>query len=385
MDLEETKKIIQNKIEADETAREVRSQIKSYIHEKQNLREGFKETFKPLIETQEAVETSIDTQQNKLIKQLQDNQLALTAGLEGNRLAITSGFDKMDEVKKWDLQQLPGFEAIQHPGMKETEEIEETEEAKKSFSINESEPYKITHTVLNKLIGEEFYPGDNEEVTMPFKNIRNIYTNSPIDRSRYKVMINKNTKEVLLDGKKPKITTVTYGKDEMDKYFNKKETVDLLNFYGLKLPSEYKDKSLEEFQKAFNKGMEETANLKKSIKNVADYKKDSFTGLILAFPIKGKDAKDKSKELIKEYNIMQIFINNMGQLRNYKKLTGTGIIHFNNPQQPLDRLELLAGSIFAGNSGVKQEFSQISHLLHKLKVITKKQLNDLLKKYILNK
>ena len=251
--------------------------------------------------------------------------------------------------------------------------------------INESEPYKITHTVLNKLIGEEFYPGDNEEVTMPFKNIRNIYTNSPIDRSRYKVMINKNTKEVLLDDKKPKNTTVTYGKDEMDKYLNKKETVDLLNFYGLKLPSEYKDKSLEEFQKAFNKGMEETANLKKSIKNVADYKKDSFTGLILAFPIKGKDAKDKSKELIKEYNIMQIFINNMGQLRNYKKLTGTGIIHFNNPQQPLDRLELLAGSIFAGNSGVKQEFSQILHLLHKLKVITKKQLNDLLKKYILNK
>ena len=43
MDLEETKKIIQNKIEADESAREVRSQIKTYIHEKQNLREGFTE------------------------------------------------------------------------------------------------------------------------------------------------------------------------------------------------------------------------------------------------------------------------------------------------------------------------------------------------------
>ena len=82
---------------------------------------------------------------------------------------------------------------------------------------------------------------------------------------------------------------------------------------------------------------------------------------------------------------MQIFINNMGQLRNYKKLTGTSIIHFNNPQQLLNRLELLAGSIFAGNNGVKQEFSQIAHLLHKLKVITKKQLNDLLKKYILFK
>ena len=122
MDLEETKKIIQNKIEADEAAREVRSHIKSYIHEKQNLREGFTATFKPLIETSEAVKTSIDTQQNKLIKQLQDNQLALTEGLNKNRLAITSGFDKMDEVKRWDLQQLPGFEAIEEPELSEEKE-----------------------------------------------------------------------------------------------------------------------------------------------------------------------------------------------------------------------------------------------------------------------
>ena len=182
--------------------------------------------------------------------------------------------------------------------------------------------------------------------------------------------------------KKTKITTLTY---EKDKFLNNKESIDLLNFYGLKLPSKYKDKSFGELQKAFEKGMEETANLKKSIKNVAEYKKDTLTGLILAYPIKGQQSKEKSKELNKQYNIMQIFINNMGQLRNYKKLTGTGIIHFNNPQQLVDRLELLAGSIFAGNNGVKQEFSQIAHLLHQLKVISKKTLNDLLKKYILFK
>ena len=75
----------------------------------------------------------------------------------------------------------------------------------------------------------------------------------------------------------------------------------------------------------------------------------------------------------------------MREIRNYKQLTGTGIVHFNNPQQLVKRLELLAGSIFPGNNGVKQEFSQIAHLLHQLKVITKKTLNDLLKKYILFK
>ena len=130
--------------------------------------------------------------------------------------------------------------------------------------------------------------------------------------------------------KKPKTTTLEYKKDEMDKFLNNKESIDLLNFYGLKLPSKYKDSSLGELQKAFEKGMEETANLKKSIKNVAEYKKDTLTGLILARPIKGQQAKEKTKEVIKDYNVMQIFINNMGQLRNYKKLTGTGIIHFNN-------------------------------------------------------
>ena len=41
MDVEEIKKIIQDKIEADESASEVRKRIKTYIREKQDAREGF--------------------------------------------------------------------------------------------------------------------------------------------------------------------------------------------------------------------------------------------------------------------------------------------------------------------------------------------------------
>ena len=170
MDLEETEKIIQNKIEADEAAREVRSQIKSYIHEKQNLREGFEETFKPLIETSEAVKKSIDTQQNKLIKQLQDNQLALSKGLDKNRLAITSGFDKMDEVKKSDLLQLPGYEAIEHPEMEEEEEEEEEEKGVEDETIEKIKEIQnliIEKNDLSKKLIEEsnekFKDGNIEE------------------------------------------------------------------------------------------------------------------------------------------------------------------------------------------------------------------------------
>ena len=148
---------------------------------------------------------------------------------------------------------------------------------------------------------------------MTVKEISQIHGKSPIDT---RLRFNHRTNEALLDvDDKPKITTVTYEKKQMDKYLNNKESIDLLNFYGLKLPSEYKDKSLEEFQEAFDKGMDEAANYKKSIKDVTNYQKDTNTGLILAFPKAGKNAREKTKELIKEYNIMQIFINNMGQLR----------------------------------------------------------------------
>ena len=197
-----------NKITADQAAREVRSQIKSYIHEKQNLREGFKETFKPLIETSEKVKESIDTQQNKLIEQLQKNQLALTEGLDKNRLAITSGFDKMDEVKKWDLQQLPSFEAIEEP------EMEEPEEKLHESKLRDTDFYHITHRNLNKLIGEKIYPDDDEKEIMTVKDILKIHRKSPVTKLRF----NRSINEMFLDDDKPKITTITYGKEQMNKY-----------------------------------------------------------------------------------------------------------------------------------------------------------------------
>ena len=108
----------------------------------------------------------------------------------------------------------------------------------------------------------------------------------------------------------------------------------------------------------------------------------------LSSPISGRP-QPKTLDLIEKHNTLRRFVHNLNNLKTFKEnippKTGTGIIHFNNPLQLLDRLELLVGSLIAGNNKVMQEFSQIAHLLHQLKVITKKQLNDLLKKYILNK
>ena len=55
MDVEEYKKLARNKIEADALTRQVRDVIKITKWQKQNMREGFKETFKPLIESQDSI------------------------------------------------------------------------------------------------------------------------------------------------------------------------------------------------------------------------------------------------------------------------------------------------------------------------------------------
>ena len=57
--------------------------------QKQNMRAGFKETFKPLIESQESIKKSVDEQQDATIKELKKNQLALTKGLQRNRIRLS--------------------------------------------------------------------------------------------------------------------------------------------------------------------------------------------------------------------------------------------------------------------------------------------------------
>lgn len=64
---------------------------------------------------------------------------------------------------------------------------------------------------------------------------------------------------------------------------------------------------------------------------------------------------------------------------------GQGIKYFNSPAQLFDRLELLAGSISAGNNGVANEFTEIAHVLRNMGILSQTALNKLLRKFILGK
>ena len=70
--------------------------------------------------------------------------------------------------------------------------------------------------------------------------------------------------------------------------------------------------------------------------------------------------------------------------KKYSKL-GSGVVYYNNPQDLLSRLELLGGSMSAGNNSndVREEFVNVVHVLNKLNVINNKQMNDLMKEYLI--
>ena len=132
----------------------------------------------------------------------------------------------------------------------------------------------------------------------------------------------------------------------------------------------------------FDTGTERLREIRDEVKN--DVK--VFTGQMAGLKRKKRKTEEEKieiemikmqKDLLHKYkNILELYLGSL----EYKM--GEGMIYFNNPHQLLDRLELLGGSILAGNNGVIPEFSQIAHLLNKMKVISKKQLNDLLKNYI---
>ena len=301
-----------------------------------------------------------------MIKQLQENQLALTEGLDKNRLAITRGFDKMDEVRRWDLDQLPGFEAIEEPE-KESEASEKIKKPIYSISIND----------LKLLLGGEesdFTQKDENLADISKEDLDEILSQNKLNNDKYDLKLIDPEKEVYKVVKKdyskePKEGVVTFDDSDLDKGLLNKKSFDILKKLKLQLPSKIKNEKhgvIEIYQKNAEIHLED-------FRDLLSNKAYSYTekGVNKA-KAKSRNPQKDTESQIENYNVLGLYISNISKLENYAEKTGQGIIHFNNPLQLLDRLELLIGSLLAGNNGVIQEFSQIAHLLRQMKVITKK-------------
>ena len=103
-----------------------------------------------------------------MIKQLQANQLALTQGLNQNTLAITEAFDKMDEVKRWEMRQLPGFPAIKD-SQEKTEDKEEMDEKEEKGTSSSTK--KFTYDPSQNFTDEEHSYLEKNSLCSTFKTI----------------------------------------------------------------------------------------------------------------------------------------------------------------------------------------------------------------------
>ena len=326
MDIEEMKKYSQNKIEADNLIKQVRQKIKETTWEKQNLREGFTETFKPLISQfedpgKDSKTQNIFTQNQKMLQ----NQLALTEGIRANQKAITDGFSQFERLA--DMQELPGIAAIKDA---EDEQAQASTPSPPKTPISTPTPPK-------------------SPISIP----------SPQDEKKPIVEFNTNI---------------------FDSNLNNKEYMDILESFGYQnLPSYYFDKNINDIKSLINDVGIDLEDVKKELSTNTEYIRD---GIYTIVKPKAESPRPKTIKGINNYNAISIYFSNLNYLLQVKQKEKTGSGMFNTPQELIRRLELLNGSLAAGNNGVLPEFIQIAHRLRDLRILTNNQLNKLLRKVI---
>ena len=373
MDLQRLKQLYEAKIKAGTITKQVRDTLKEYKHDKQDLQQGLSETFKPIIKAQEETKQTIDEKQDKLIEQLEKNQKALTSGLEDIAMLTYQPETKPPEAK------LP----IGYKPLMMSPDVESNLDA--GFDIDE----------IQKLMQYDLAPPSS---------VLQASMQGDIDIKDYDANISKMLKKLgTKKGPLSKGQGKTKNKDKIDKI---DEDIKLLQKYRGRI------KIIPEGMKTIKKGSGYTQPKRNAYKISSSGK---YGGLMIDIPklmgqLRLVATKDKRKVmdkkvdfdtidlLTKRFNskkkysdIAKMVFDELNQLseipihkssKKFKKL-GSGVVYFNDANDLIDRMELLGGSILAGNNGVKEEFSQIAHKLNQLGLINNKQLIDLLQQYII--
>ena len=113
-------------------------------------------------------------------------------------------------------------------------------------------------------MNDDVYPDDDRLVHMNKMDFEKNFKESDFrNREKYVIKINKNTGEVKVINKP---ITLTYKESDMNDNLMNKESIDLLQSYGLELPGYYKDKSLEKLQDVLKKSQRISSQLKDKLK-----------------------------------------------------------------------------------------------------------------------
>ena len=367
------KKISEAKIKAGKQVSNVRNTLKELEHGRQDIQEELSEVYKPIVKAQEDVKQKIDEKQDKMLEQLQKNQKALTSGLEDLTMLqqlpdvpqlqttklpfdykpammepkfksdIDTGFS-VDEVKKLTKYKLPLPSVVLKASIDGSLDIDE-------YDFNIGQKLSKLGRKLGRLTRGEGKIKNADEINELAKDIKLIQKY----RSRIKI---------IPEGKKT-ITGTGYTQPKR-------------NAYKISSGGQYGNLIID-----VPKLMGQLHLVAKKDGNKVLDKKVAFDTLDLLtkrFNSKKKYS-DLSKMIFNELNkLSEIPIHRSS--KKYSKI-GSGIIYYNDVNDLIDRMELLGGSIMAGNDGAKSEFSEIVHKLFQLGKIDNGKLNDLLKVYVI--
>ena len=383
MDIERMKKLLSSGIEAGNKVKEVREVIKSYKTQKQDMYDDTAEILKPSIEIQKKVKETIDEKQNKLIKKLQENKETVVRQLQENQIEFNNSISNMSEtmsdimsqqgsvsgVKSW-LSDLPSevtpMDIIEEEDSDE-EGVEEVEKPKSLLDPGATEiikKYGLDPTLQN-------IPSENE-----LKKLISSTTGKQNSKNAIiKNLAKKESKALsdylkLVKARKLGITQKASGIYTQPKR----------NAYKISQRGQYGGLVIDLPKLYGHLNVVAHKNGQKVYDKQADF--DTLDLLTKRFNSKKKYS-ELARSVFNDLNrLSEIPIHTTS--KKYSKL-GSGVVYYNNPQDLLSRLELLGGSMSAGNdsSDVREEFTNIVHLLNKLNVINNKQMNDLLKEYLI--
>lgn len=384
------KKLLSSGIEAGNKVKEVREVIKSYKTQKQDMYDDTAEILKPSIEIQKKVKETIDEKQNKLIKKLQENketvdrkQDEVIRQLQENQIEFNNSISNMSEtmsdimsqqgsvsgVKSW-LSDLPSevtpMDIIEEEDSDE-EGVEEVEKPKSLLDPGATE-------IIKK------YGFDPTLQNIPSENELKKLISSTTGKQNSKNAIIKNLAKKESKALSDYLKLVKARKLGITQKASGIYTQPKRNAYKISQRGQYGGLVIDLPKLYGHLNVVAHKNGQKVYDKQADF--DTLDLLTKRFNSKKKYS-ELARSVFNDLNrLSEIPIHRTS--KKYSKL-GSGVVCYNNPQDLLSRLELLGGSMSAGNdsSDVREEFTNIVHLLNKLNVINNNQMNDLLKEYLI--
>ena len=435
MDIERMKKLLNSKIEVGKKVNEVREVVKNYNKEKQDMYDYTEKLFKPSIKAQKNIKKAIDDKQDELINQIQINdelanmkqnqvieklqrnnnkQDEIITNIQENQKALKKGFSDLiepyqreiifrDELPRMiedkgsdeDLIQLGDDEDLIQLGDDKAVEIEASTSKKKVKSLN-----------IDKGIDDDYITFlDGKQLPLPSKVL-----NENMDTDNIKKQVvskyNYSLKYITENSTKKGEPLKKLKPSQLNIYQKHKKSLEYFDDYFKRL------QNIEDSKKYVGEGIytQKKRNAYKISQN------GQYGGLVIDLPKlyghlkvvahkNGQKVYDKQADfdtldlLTKRFNnkkkyseLARSVFNDLNRLseipihrtsKKYSKL-GSGVVYYNNPQDLLSRLELLGGSMSAGNDSndVREEFVNIAHMLNKLKVINNKQMNGIIKNYL---